>query len=73
MTLGHDSELADVVDSFAGNEGAKHPSGHAIVMGAMEDGPKIDRIAASLNACLMRVRLLGQAPSGCNRCRSRFI
>jgi hypothetical protein len=39
MTLGHDSELADVVDSFPGNEGAKHPFGHAVVTGAMEDGP----------------------------------
>jgi len=39
MTLGHNSELADVVDSFPGNEGAKHPFGHTVVMGAMEDGP----------------------------------
>lgn len=39
MTLRHDSELANVVDSFPGNEGAKHPFGHAVVMGAMEDGP----------------------------------
>ena len=39
MALGHDLELANVVDSLPGDQGAKHPFGHAVVMGAMEDGP----------------------------------